>query len=147
MDGIDHINIYSKAKTVLGKVLSNWSPLPDGKPILTLDGPFQSVEGYWAWLGYAYPAPEYLRQATGFQAKSMILEEPEEVRPDFQLRIKYALEYKCRHLGDAFTEQFIASYPLPLTHYYVYNGKTVTAGFEWVTEEISRVREILRGGS
>ena len=44
-DGIDHINIYSKGKTSLGRWLSNFAK----SPIETEDGHFDSIEGYWYW--------------------------------------------------------------------------------------------------
>jgi len=40
-DGITHINIYSKGKTLLGKMLSNWSYYP----IYLVLGRFNSIEG------------------------------------------------------------------------------------------------------
>jgi hypothetical protein len=39
-DGIDHINVYSKGKTELGKILSNW----DSHPIKTPVGLFYGIE-------------------------------------------------------------------------------------------------------
>ncbi len=45
-DGVDHINIYSKGKTSLGRFLSNFVQAD----IETEDGDFASVEGYWYWL-------------------------------------------------------------------------------------------------
>lgn len=48
MDGVTHINIYSKGKTQLGRVASNFAYFPFEIPN---DGRFSSVEGYWHWLG------------------------------------------------------------------------------------------------
>lgn len=45
-DGIDHINIYSKGRTALGRFLSNFAQAE----IETEDGEFASIEGYWYWL-------------------------------------------------------------------------------------------------
>lgn len=45
-DGINHINIYSKGKTELGKFLSHFH----GHYIETEDGGFECLEGYWYWL-------------------------------------------------------------------------------------------------
>lgn len=45
-DGIDHINIYSKAKTALGLFLSNFAQCD----LETEDGEFSSIEAYWYWL-------------------------------------------------------------------------------------------------
>ena len=46
-DGITHINVYSKGKTTLGRWLTNFAHTP----IDTIDGHFESIEGYWYWLG------------------------------------------------------------------------------------------------
>ena len=47
-DGITHINICSKGKTELGRLLSNFAHTPFW---LQGAGRFESVEGYWFWLG------------------------------------------------------------------------------------------------
>jgi predicted NAD-dependent protein-ADP-ribosyltransferase YbiA (DUF1768 family) len=65
MDGITHINIYSKGKTTLGRELSNFA----NTPIEVTDGYFESIEGYWYWLGSSNKDKELLRNMSGFQAK------------------------------------------------------------------------------
>lgn len=45
-DGIDHINVYSKGKTALGRFLSNFAQVD----LETKNGNFSSVEAYWYWL-------------------------------------------------------------------------------------------------
>ena len=49
-DGISHVNIYSQGKTELGRMLSNFYHYQ----VITKDGNFTSVEGYWYWLGRLY---------------------------------------------------------------------------------------------
>ena len=46
LDGITHINMYSKSATAFGRVLSNWAPCRLNLP----EGQFRSVEGYWYYL-------------------------------------------------------------------------------------------------
>ena len=41
IDGVHHINVYSKSKTEIGRWLSNFSY----SPIQTKDGDFESIEG------------------------------------------------------------------------------------------------------
>src|SRR5690554_2616552 len=65
VDGIDHINIYSKAKTELAKFLTNFSY----SPIDTEDGHFNSIEAHWYWLGTDHPDKDKLRKLSGFKAK------------------------------------------------------------------------------
>ena len=52
-DGIDHINTYSKGKTELGKLLTNFAHTPFVHPKY---GEFQSVEGFWYFkkTGYSH---------------------------------------------------------------------------------------------
>jgi hypothetical protein len=65
MDGLTHINIYSQAKTALGRALSNFND----NWITTLDGDFASIEAYWYWLGCQHPDKELLRPLHGAEAK------------------------------------------------------------------------------
>lgn len=46
-DGITHINIYSRSRTELGKLLSNFAYSPFMHPEY---GKFDSMEGYWYWI-------------------------------------------------------------------------------------------------
>jgi hypothetical protein len=64
-DGIDHINIYSKGKTELGRWLSNFSECAIKHPF---DGYFNSVEAYWY---YDITGNEDLRLTSGFEAKQL----------------------------------------------------------------------------
>ena len=44
-DGIDHINVYSKSRSKLGRMLSNFANTP-----ITIQGEhFESVESWWYW--------------------------------------------------------------------------------------------------
>lgn len=64
--GIDHINVYSKSRTPLGRMLSNWYSCL----LETEDGLFQSVEGYFFWLGLQdCPERDILRSLSGYKAK------------------------------------------------------------------------------
>ena len=61
----EHINIYSKSESKLGRMLSNFYHSPF---VLEKDGFFNSVEGYWFWLG---TRDERLRKLSGFKAKKL----------------------------------------------------------------------------
>lgn len=118
-DGITHINIYSKAKTELGRFLSNFTQCK----LNTEDGPFVSIEGYWYWLSCK---DDNLRELYGWKAKSYGREfggtdwcDDDE----FKRKILNAIEYKVRH-SDEFYQEFVDS-KLPFVHYYVYDGKVV----------------------
>lgn len=49
-DGINHINIYSKSRTALGKTLSMFYSLPDGESWKTKLGRFKTLEGLYHML-------------------------------------------------------------------------------------------------
>lgn len=141
-DGIDHINVYSKGNTELGRMLSNFAYAP----FECEDGKFNSIEGYWYWLKMAvHPARDKLRQLHGYEAKKygkeiakdvpgFILNEDEE----FIYKIKRAISIKIKthqKIADLFKKS-----SLPLEHYYVYNGKRVDAGFKWILDHLETIR-------
>ncbi|ANZ50672.1 hypothetical protein STRATTON_247 [Erwinia phage vB_EamM_Stratton] len=49
-DGLNHYNIYSQARTQLGKMASNFYSQPEGKYFDTTDGRFLTLEGYYHYL-------------------------------------------------------------------------------------------------
>lgn len=77
-DGVDHINIYSRAQTNHGKLLSNFAHTPimftadDGLPY-DITGPFASIEALWysARLRGEPKAVDRLRGLHGFEAKKV----------------------------------------------------------------------------
>lgn len=141
-DGINHINIYSKGKTALGRFLSHFAK----HPIVTTDGEFASVEGYWYWLGSTHPEKERLRFLFGFDAKKVGKElrpiKPE-LTPEFKAKILEANRLKI--MSSSFLEEFIQS-DLPFAHYYVF-GKGFpkeASDSEWLLEFWSRLRSDLQ---
>lgn len=50
-DGVNHVNIYSKGVSTVGRVLSNFHT--PSMPYETLHGTFASLEGYYHWLRVA----------------------------------------------------------------------------------------------
>ncbi len=135
-DGIDHINVYSKGKTELGKFLTNFAR----SPVNTEDGKFESVEGYWYWLSCK---DDELRKLWGWKAKeygrkvgaSDWLDDAE-----FKRKILDAIEKKIRY-SDQFYIQFKES-TLPFDHYYNYNGKIVRPkDGRWVLEFLEELRK------
>lgn len=133
-DGITHINIYSKGKTVIGRYLSNFAKFPFEHPV---HGKFLSVEGLWYWL----LTPEdnnqrdKLRLTYGYSAKKLGRElsngadwgESEE----FKNSIYEALELKaasCEELTKDLTG-------LPFVHYYTFGSKIVVPDRgQWVID-------------
>lgn len=168
-DGIDHINIYSKGKTALGKFLSNFTQCD----VETKHGEFGSIEAYWYWLLagltservcykcdgdgviFASHGPELfgpcaecnresLRYLSGFEAKKAGkkicgIDYPAEKDQTFQDCISEAVGFKIEN--SAFRKEFVKS-KLPFAHYYVYSGKVMepTSG-RWVIEHIEQLRK------
>ena len=129
-DGIDHINIYIKAQTELGKRLSNFTH----SSIILKEGRFASVEGYWYWL---QTQDDELKKLTGIAAKNKgreLKKQGKEVWDDmFKIKIAVALLYKV--IQDSTLFEMIKQSPnLPLTHYYVFGGKVVKGGSMWVID-------------
>lgn len=134
-DGIDHINIYSKGKTSLGRWLSNFAK----SPIETEDGHFDSIEGYWYWLS---SKDDTLRSLSGWEAKSYgrsigardWLDENA-----FKDKIKRAIRLKLDNNPERLNELKICN--LPLTHYYVYNDKIVRVPkADWIIDFLESIK-------
>lgn len=133
-DGIDHINVYSQGKTVLGVFLSNWYRYP-----IVLDdlGRFESVEGLWYYLSRL---DDRLKRMSGFAAKSLGKSLPiKQMLPDSEFKsiIKQAIKTKVGGSPQYFS--FVNS-TLPFTHYYVFGGKQVDAGNKWIIEYLEELR-------
>jgi hypothetical protein len=137
-DGIDHINIYSKGRTELGRFLSNFAHTP----INTEDGQFASIEGYWYWLGSGH---DVLRELHGFKAKSVgkaFVKTRHIPEQEFKRKIQAACWFKLfrtPHMLNSFVNS-----NLPFTHYYVYGDKVVNAGHNWLVEMWESFRTTIR---
>ncbi len=144
-DGIDHINIYSKGKTELGRFLSNFSY----SKIYTDHGSFNSIEGYWYYLltpRFSFEA-EKLKHLHGFKAKELGRKLTRgidwEDSEEFKYFIKDAISQKI-YKYDTFTNLLIES-TLPLTHYYEYGDKVINVPeCKWILDHIESLRKTLQ---
>ena len=143
-DGVDHINIYSKSATELGRALSNFSD----HGVTTLDGEFASIEGYWYWLTCPHhECRDRLRYLVGWEAKAA----GREMRgadwngdPTFKLRIINAMVAKLI-LHDKILTPFRESV-LPFRHYYVYGNKQIEPKEgAWIIETWECLRKVVKG--
>jgi len=147
-DGIDHINVYSKAKTYLGKVLSNFAFAPF---TTNEDGEFSTVEGYWYYLQIdpSCIEREALRSTTGYESKKLgrelrMLHPFAMERKEFERKILSAISKKLtqnRYILDL----LIDSGDLPLAHYYAYGyGDKIkvvnTTGSEFMISFLEKTR-------
>lgn len=141
-DGLTHVNVYSQGRTELGRLLSNFAHTPFTGP----DGEFASVEGYWYWLGAReHPMRERLRTLSGFAAKKFgrTLRAPDWPKgPEFQAKIRAALQAKAQQHPRI--RKLLGECPLPLAHYYVFNGRVRPAGGEWILREWGAIRDEVR---
>jgi predicted NAD-dependent protein-ADP-ribosyltransferase YbiA (DUF1768 family) len=147
-DGIDHINIYSKGQTILGRTLSNFKYAP----FVCDDGPFDSVEGYWYFLQVNDNCPdkERLREVNGYNAKNLgrelrnLYPNPITDQKEFEMKILTAISKKLTQ-NKVILDLLVESGDLPLTHYYVYgngtNAKVVeTKGSEFIISFLEKTR-------
>lgn len=147
-DGITHINTYSKGKTELGRMLSNFAKCP----ITTDDGNFMSVEGYWYWMSIdnSVAEKENLRKLYGYYAKSTgidILKRTNNGKSsrwdnDFENKILKAIWCKFQKNKHLILPEYEN---LPLVHYYVFNGKTVdvTRRYQWMIDGMNKMKDCL----
>lgn len=122
-DGINHINIYSKGKTELGRFLSNFTQ----SEINTPEGKFASIEGYWGYLGVKdVPQREQLRSLYGFKAKytkKCLMElYGGNFDENFEEKIKNAILDKLEK-NKAFLISQKHLFKLPFVHYYCFPDK------------------------
>lgn len=133
-DGITHINVYSKAKTSIGKWLSNFAYSP-----VNIDGQsFMSLEGYWYYL---CTGDISMKNYFGYKAKEEGRKR-EKIRKINEALFKKALDIKLKTYLDKAKE--LAETDLPLTHYYDYGGKRVEAGYSFIIEHLELRRQQLK---
>ena len=121
-DGYDHINIYSRSDTALGRAMSNFFRWNFFHPEY---GEFQSIEGFYYWLltgGNHYE----LRYLFGFKAKKFGMEQEKVRRIDskFKEEVQYAIYLKvvqCPYIQELLLES--VNKDLPFAHYYYYGDK------------------------
>ena len=141
LDGKDHINVYSKGRTEVGRLLSNFAHTPFEHPT---DGRFESVEGYWYWLLSKHEDRDRLRRLHGFLAKQVGREQrapddPQHTDQAFREKIYYAFEAKLK--GNPELARMLKDSTLPFKHYYAYEKRIVTLPqHDWVLVYWDRLR-------
>lgn len=166
-DGIDHINIYSRGKTPLGKMLSNFAHTPFTHRRY---GAFASIEAFWYWVSigeagryhhqveaevlktfYGFKAKDYgrrLREKAFNETKAYLLKSQDEQWTSEQC-IKEAMLAKIEQNKPL--AEMLRTSTLPLTHYYAWgddpkNQKiSYQDKFAWLTEYWEDLREYLNG--
>lgn len=135
-DGINHINVYSKGKTELGRLLSNFAEII----IKTNNGDFNSVESWWYWtkmnnINSSCLIPLFdekqldeIRHRPGKSAKDyfrfLYKNDSTEVNPSReQLKEIYKLKLE-QYPG---IKKLLLKNTLPLAHYYMMFEKKISA--------------------
>lgn len=111
-EGITHINIYSKAKTELGLLSTNFAKTPIDHPEF---GHFESLEGLWYWLASG-KKHDVLRTLYGYKAKQIGKSFENINNPNFQKEFESGLEVKLQSYPKI--TELLESNPLPIIHYY-----------------------------
>ncbi len=154
-DGVDHINVFSRGKTALGKKLTNFNRSYFVHPKY---GKFASVEAFWYFrllLEHGIDSEE-IKLTYGLAAKELgrkLLPVKDDdsagnFSDDFKEDICEAIRCKLRQNKDILKELTYST--LPLVHYYYFgkdqqNAKIITVPqYDWIIEEISRVRHLMR---
>lgn len=152
-DGVTHINVYSKGRTELGRLLSNFGHTPFKHPEY---GYFSSIEAFWYWLSLG-KNNDSLRSLYGFQAKKEglalreALEKQGNRKPkieNFNAEIKKAI--LCKIEQNERLGSLLKNSTLPLTHYYVWGDEanyrvTYPEKYAWIHEYIQDIRDFLNG--
>lgn len=144
-DGIDHINIYSKGQTELGRGLSNFS----GHRVFTTDGTFASIEGYWYWLNTHHPRRDELCTLIGWAAKALGRElRANDWNPDGAFKLKVAMAMLSKLILHPELYALFRASTLPFRHYYVYGGKVnEPSDGRWIVNTWEFMRRLVREDS
>ena len=142
-EGIDHINMYSRSSTLLGRMLSNFAYTPFVHPEY---GKFASVEGYYYWVSTGFQH-EKLKVLSGYGAKQYGSALARVELVDFEKKIKEAIRLKI--LQNPKLAKMLKECDLPITHYYYYgkpdNCKVIElSDHNYMPEEIDAVRAELK---
>lgn len=144
-DGFDHINVYSKSRSKLGRMLSNFAHTP-----FTFGGDnFESVESWWYWkkmnninAGALFPkfTPEQIsdiKSKIGKEAKeffrSLYKDDSDSYCPTKE-ELKKVYEQKLIEHPEI--EKMLFANKLPIAHYYMMFDKKINADSTFWTAQL-----------
>ena len=115
-DSIDHINIYSRGHTELGRLLTNPSPIGFEHPAF---GHFNTAEGLHFFLKTGMLDYEYA-QLSGFEARKKGKADHKNYiqNPDFDRLMR--IGWICKITQNPKLYELVITNTLPLVHYYYY---------------------------
>lgn len=141
MDGYDHINVYSKGRTTLGRWMSNFTRTPFRHPEY---GHFVSMEGFWYYVKTGFQH-EHLRPLWGASAKTAgrMLPKVEMQEDRFREVICSGISAKLR--ANLLAQRRLKECELPFTHYYLYGDRIVMPkDHTWQLDHWHHLRNELR---
>lgn len=143
-DGLWHINVWSKAKTELGQLLSNFAHTPFRHPKY---GSFASMEAMWYWLATGCKH-DHLRRLYSASAKSAGSKLPVVEMPVEEFREAICSGIRCKIESHPRLKEMFLQSVLPFRHYYVYgrNNDVIVekAKHNWQMEFLEELRDEFR---
>lgn len=139
-DGVTHVNIYSKSRTRLGRLLSNLAYAPFYHP---KQGRFSSMEAYFYWLSTGMQH-DYLKDLYGYKAKQEGKKHAVVKHPKFQENLRVAVKLKLIQNKEII--ELLSENTLPFKHYYVYGDTHVvdrTESIQWMIEAIKETLSLI----
>lgn len=152
-DGITHVNVYSKSRCLLGRLLSNFASTPFEKEGLK----FSSVESWWYWTKankinsfnlfpqFSDEQLDSLRYNAGKESKSLFRSIYKEDSSSFNPTSEELKEvYKLKLEVHPNIQELLLKNTLPLTHYYMMFDKKVSANeYLWTVNLWEEIKQEL----
>jgi hypothetical protein len=142
-DGVDHINIWAKGETELGRLLAHFTRSHFVHPYF---GPFNSMEGFWYYIKSEEQDDE-LRRLSGLEAKNYGRQMTDRWIENF-FDIIIAANYHKIDQNDKLRELFVSS-TLPFDMYYLHGPDCVLirpSGYGWLVEGFEKLRKLMKAG-
>lgn len=137
-DGETHVNVYSKGRTTLGRLLTNFAHTP-----FSIDGLFfASVEAWWYWRKAQWTDEaqiNQLRNSYGFEAKRLgqILMRLDIADPS---EAELLRTYQAKTDSHADIRLMLRANKLPFDHYFVYDGTRRETRHRWTGQLWAKVK-------
>lgn len=142
-DGVNHINIWYRGATELGRMLSHFYELRFVHPFF---GPFNSMEGFWHYIKSEEKDDE-LRLLAGQEARNYGKKLSPAYVPGFAEIINTANFYKIEQSPKL--KQLFVDSDLPFEHYYLFGPGEVLIrpkGHAWLISGFEKSRRMMKAG-
>lgn len=145
LDGITHINVYSKGRTELGQRLAHWAHTPFVHPHY---GSFNSMEAFWHWLKSAN-RPDELRLLWSNRARDMGRNLPMRKSVPYFYEIINEANYLRIEQHARLKELFVDSV-LPFDYYYLHGESAPVLvrpmNYDWLVRGFEYSRLLMKAG-